>query len=125
MNYNDIRIGQEAFLSTTITKKDVEDFASLSGDYNSIHTKGDMPIVHGALLMSYISALIGTQLPGDGTIWSSFKISFISPCYINDTIALIGRVNTKNATWRSIDLHIDGIDSEGNTLFYATATVKC
>lgn len=48
-------------MSRVITKSDVEKFAVVSGDTNPIHFEGDNPIVHGALLISIISGIIGTK----------------------------------------------------------------
>ncbi|BET02459.1 MaoC like domain [Nesidiocoris tenuis] len=71
-----------------VTRDDVESFAKLSGDFNPIHFKDKKPIVHGALLNSFLSGVIGTKLPGPGTILSSQNFRYPNPCYAEDIIVI-------------------------------------
>ena len=88
------RISQSAFLTKTISENDVQQFARITGDNNPIHldelyaqkTRFEQRIVHGMLGASLISAVIGTQLPGEGTIYLSQSLRFTAPMYIGDTI---------------------------------------
>lgn len=87
-------IGQKASAKKTITDKDVQDFARISGDYNPVHldeeyaskTRFGRRIVHGILVSSLISKVIGTDLPGKGTIYLSQNLKFMKPVYIGDEI---------------------------------------
>jgi len=59
-------VSPQKFLSSyemtrTISKSDVQRFAELSGDTNPIHFEGESPIVHGALLLSIVSGILGTE----------------------------------------------------------------
>jgi len=106
MTYGEIIIGQEIEYVRDISVRDVMDFALLSGDTNSAHL-GSQNIVHGMLIMSYISMIIGTQLPGDGAIWASSDIKFIQPIFIGDTIAITATVKKKNDISKCIKIQID------------------
>ncbi|MCP4608388.1 MAG: MaoC family dehydratase [Planctomycetes bacterium] len=87
-------ISQSALLTKTISENDVQQFAWITGDNNPIHldelyaqkTRFGRRIVHGMLGASLISAVIGTQLPGDGTIYLNQSLQFTAPMYIGDTI---------------------------------------
>ncbi|MCS6817126.1 MAG: MaoC family dehydratase [Blastocatellia bacterium] len=91
---NDVHIGATASWSKTITSADVQAFAALSGDENPLHldeafarnTPFGRPIVHGMLVASLISTVLGRQLPGPGTIYLSQRLEFIRPVYPGDTI---------------------------------------
>lgn len=87
-------LGQTASFTKTVTEADVVLFAGVSGDLNPAHvdavsaSKGIFKerIAHGMLGASFISAVIGMQLPGPGTIYMSQDLKFVKPVYINDTI---------------------------------------
>lgn len=90
----ELEIGQKASFSKTISESDVYGFAGLSGDFNPAHVnqmeaeKGifGKRIAHGFLVGSLISAAIGMQLPGPGTIYMSQTMQFKRPVYFNDTV---------------------------------------
>lgn len=91
---NMLSVGQMSTFSKTISDYDVYSFAGITGDFNSVHVnevaakqsvfKGR--IAHGMLVGSYISAILGTLLPGDGTIYLEQDLKFLKPAYIGDTI---------------------------------------
>lgn len=90
----EIRVGQTASLTKTITEHDVQDFARLSLDINPIHlseeyardTRFGRRIAHGFLPAGLISAVLGTRLPGPGSIYLSQSLQFKAPVYYGDTI---------------------------------------
>lgn len=98
-----------------IKKEDVDLFIQLTGDDNPVHidTKAaqsvgfQSPIVHGMLCASFISTLIGTKLPGYGSVWLSQSLSFNEPVYIGDTLTISG-----TAISYSINTHISKIGIE-------------
>ena len=89
-----LEIGTSASLSKTITGDDITQFAQLVGDNNPVHLDDNYAkttifkkrIAHGMLCGGLISAVIGTQLPGPGTIYLSQTMKFVAPVYIGDTI---------------------------------------
>ncbi len=94
LNINELTVGQKASFSKTITETDVYLFAGVSGDINPAHVNEEYSkntffkgrIVHGMLSASLISAVIGMQLPGPGTIYSSQTLKFTAPVRFGDTI---------------------------------------
>jgi len=124
MKYEEIEIGQSARYTKWITPYELDKFITISGDNNSLHTKGEKPIVHGMLVCSFISTLIGKQLPGDGALWMSFDIKFIQPVYVWDKIVIIGHVYSKDDTNRSIKLLIDVFNENDDLYIASTAVVK-
>ncbi len=89
-----LEIGASASLSKTITDDDIVQFAQLIGDNNPVHLDDDFAkttifkkrIAHGMLCGGLISAVIGTKLPGPGTIYLHQTMKFVAPVYIEDTI---------------------------------------
>ncbi|MFY9619616.1 MAG: MaoC family dehydratase [Pyrinomonadaceae bacterium] len=86
--------GDTASVTKTITQDDIEKFAELSGDRNSIHldqnyakgTRFRGCIAHGMLTSSLISNVIGNELPGLGSIYLSQNLKFVAPVFPADTI---------------------------------------
>lgn len=91
---NELAIGQKKSFAKTITESDVYLFAGISGDVNPAHINEEYAketsfghrIAHGILSSGLISAVIGVQLPGPGTIYVSQSLNFLAPVYIGDTI---------------------------------------
>lgn len=89
-----LEVGQRASFSKTIAESDVYLFAGISGDFNPAHinqayaeqTAFKTRIAHGMLSASFISTILGTKLPGPGTIYLSQQLTFLAPVTIGDTI---------------------------------------
>lgn len=85
--FEDLRIGQGVSMVRTVTEADVIAFAAVSGDDNPVHldeafaagTPFKTRIAHGMLSASFISALLGTRLPGPGAIYLSQTLQFRRP----------------------------------------------
>jgi len=77
-----------AVISKYISESDVQQYCRISGDYNPIHTTGDNCIVHGTYLLGLVSALVGKELPGPGTVISSIEARFINPCMVNSKVTI-------------------------------------
>lgn len=100
-----INTGDSYTFQREITEKMVESFAELSCDYNPVHMDNEYclehgigsRIVHGMLVLSLVSTLIGMHLPGKGTVWLSQSFDFISPAGIGDVLTITGRVTEKNS----------------------------
>lgn len=97
----DIRIGQSAEMSRHVDDATVRAFAEVSGDFNPLHLDEDYArrtpfrgrIAHGALIASFLSGVLGNQLPGPGAIFVRMDIGFQRPVRIGDT--LIARATVK------------------------------
>lgn len=89
-----LKVGDTATLSKTITDKEIRQFADLIGDHNSVHlndefaqkTRFGRRIAHGMLSASLISTCIGTKMPGNGAFYLSQTFKFVAPVYPGDTV---------------------------------------
>lgn len=87
-------MGQRASISRVFTLKDVRIFAGVSGDRNALHldpgyaesTTYGKSIVHGMLTASLFSTLLGTRLPGNGTVLVGQMLKFLKPVYVSETV---------------------------------------
>jgi phosphate acetyltransferase len=92
--YDDLRLGQSASLTHILTEKDIALFAAMSGDVNPAHLDRDYAaldrfhgiIGHGLWTGALFSTLLGTQLPGAGTIYLAQDLSFLRPVRLGDTV---------------------------------------
>jgi acyl dehydratase len=93
-------VGETASLSMVLRSEDVESFAAVTGDANPVHLDADFAartrfgrrIGHGMWAGSLLSAVLGTRLPGPGTIYLSQELRFLAPVHIGDTITATVRV---------------------------------
>ena len=98
----DLSVGDMAERTLVISEADVLGFAAVSGDRNPVHldeayaetTPFRGRIVHGMLSAAYISALLGTELPGPGAIYLSQTLNFKRPVRIGDTLTVRVQVQT-------------------------------
>ena len=92
--FEDLSLGQSAQMAKIVTAADIEAFAEVSGDINPVHldeayartTPFQGRIAHGMLSGAYISAVIGTKLPGPGAIYLSQSLKFRRPVKIGDAV---------------------------------------
>jgi 3-hydroxybutyryl-CoA dehydratase len=93
-------VGDSRSFVKTVTDEDVRLFAQVSGDHNPIHlddgyaaqTRFKKRIAHGALLASYISNIIGNEIPGAGSIYLSSSLRFRAPTFVGDTVTTLATV---------------------------------
>ncbi|MGI1690289.1 MaoC family dehydratase [Thermoanaerobacter uzonensis] len=91
---NELKIGDKDYFEKTITETDVYLYAGITGDFNPAHinqvasekTMFKGRIAHGMLTAGLISAVLGTKLPGPGTIYLGQELKFTKPVRIGDTI---------------------------------------
>ena len=92
--FEDLHIGQSVSMVRTVTEADMIAFAAVSGDDNPVHldeafaagTPFKTRIAHGMLSASFISALLGTRLPGPGAIYLSQTLQFKRPVRLGATV---------------------------------------
>ncbi len=92
--FEDLQVGQEASLATTVKESDIAAFAEVSGDKNPVHLDASYAattmfkerIAHGMLSAAYISAVFGMKLPGPGSVYISQSLAFKAPVKIGDTV---------------------------------------
>jgi 3-hydroxybutyryl-CoA dehydratase len=94
LRLEDLSLGQSAEISHVVTDADIRTFAAVSGDNNPVHldeayaaaTPFKTRIAHGMLSAGYISAVLGTRLPGPGAIYISQTMNFKRPVRIGDEV---------------------------------------
>ena len=94
MFFEDLRVGQKASFGKTVTESDVVLFAAVTGDTNPMHLNAEYAkdtifgerIAHGMLAAGLITKVLGTQLPGPGTIYLSQSLKFRAPVRIGQTV---------------------------------------
>ena len=95
--YEDLQVGQSASMEKTVTDADVRAFGEATGDLNPLHLDEEYArrtifrgrVAHGALSIGFISAVVGTKLPGEGTIFLTAKTDFKAPVRIGDHVVTI------------------------------------
>ena len=94
MKFADLKVGQSAERTKMMTEALVNAYADLTGDFSPVHvdeaaaakTRFGTRIAHGMLSAGFLSAVIGMDLPGPGTIWVAQALQFKQPVKIGDTI---------------------------------------
>jgi len=92
----EIKIGTKFSKSTQVTEEMINGFAKYTGDNNPVHLDEEFAsktmfkkrIAHGFLVGSFISAILGNDFPGNGTIYLSQSMKFRAPVFINDKITV-------------------------------------
>ena len=90
----DIEMGMTRYIRKIITDRDIEQFAEISTDRNPVHLDEEYArdtifegrIAHGMLTAGLVSAVIGEQLPGHGTIYMSQNLKFLAPVRPGDLV---------------------------------------
>jgi 3-hydroxybutyryl-CoA dehydratase len=97
---DELKPGMTASIERTVIEKDVQLFGEATGDMNPVHFDEEYArktifrgrVAHGALSIGFISGLLGTKLPGDGSIFVSASIVFKLPVRIGDTVVTTATV---------------------------------
>jgi 3-hydroxybutyryl-CoA dehydratase len=126
-----LEVGQSAEFSKTISESDIYGFAGICGDLNPAHInqayaektffKGR--IAHGMLVGSLISAVIGMQLPGPGTIYMKQELSFLAPVTIGETVTARVEVSELFPEKNRVQLKTVCLNQEGKTVIDGQALV--
>jgi 3-oxoacyl-[acyl-carrier protein] reductase len=132
ISFAEIEPGAAVQITKTIVREDVEAFAKLSGDNNPLHLDQDFaqragfskPVVHGMLIGSYVSTLIGTKLPGAGALWTRQSFEWPAPVFEADTITVTLRVIHKSVGVRAVTLEVNAVNQHGTTVMKGEGTVK-
>lgn len=113
--FEDLTEGMSASFSRTVTESDIVLFAGVSGDMNPVHLDAEYAektvfkgrIAHGMLSAAFISTVLGTKLPGPGTVYLAQSLKFRAPVRIGDTVTATCEVvsldgDKKRATLRTV-----------------------
>lgn len=110
--FEDLHVGQTAGLAKTITEADILMYSAVSMDTNPVHMDEEVAsrsrfggrIAHGMLSAGLISAVLGTRLPGPGTVYMSQSLAFRAPVKIGATVRATVEVTDLNAAKKRVTL---------------------
>ena len=128
---DNLHIGQKAEFTETITESMIREFAKLSGDYNPHHideeyakkTKYEKRICHGMLLASLFSKLTAMYLPGQGSLYISQTLNFVSPAFIDDIVTASGEITKISSSTGIIRVKTEITNMNNNLLVSGEAKV--
>jgi acyl dehydratase len=129
--YDEIQVGDEASVTHTLSRRDIELFAIVSGDVNPAHldeqyAREDMfhrLVAHGMWVGALVSTVLGTRLPGPGTIYLRQDLQFRRPVGIGDTVQVTVTVREKHPEKHIVVLDCRGINQHGDTVITGSAEV--
>lgn len=132
MKIDDLFIGQSCEMSKTFTEQDVLTFSVLSLDTNPIHldekyaesTIFKRRIVHGFLSSSLISAIIGTKMPGPGSIYLHQEMNYKKPVFIGDLVKAVVTVTDINREKSIVYLQTNCYNSNNELTVEGKAVIK-
>ena len=131
LTMQEIQMGDSASFTKTITEADITLFAGYSGDFNPAHINAVEAeqsmfhgrIAHGMLSAGFISAVLGMQLPGPGTIYMGQELRFVKPVYIGDTVTATATVVERNEEKNRLKLETVVTNQKGEKVITGFATV--
>ncbi len=124
-----IAVGDTASLTRTFTEDDVRQFAELSGDYNPVHLDAEFAaasqfgqrIVHGILVTSLFSTLLGTELPGKGAIYMTQNSQFRAPVNLDEEVTATVEVLEINEKKPVVTLKTTATNATGKVVIQGEA----
>jgi 3-hydroxybutyryl-CoA dehydratase len=127
-----IKVGDTAEFSKTVSESDVYLYAGITGDLNPAHinetyakdTFFKTRIAHGMLTAGFISRILGMQLPGPGTIYMRQSLNFLAPVRFGDTITAFVEVIDVNAEKNRLRLKTTCTNQEGTVVLDGEAMVS-
>ncbi|WP_085316877.1 bifunctional enoyl-CoA hydratase/phosphate acetyltransferase [Derxia lacustris] len=130
--YDEIAVGDSATLVRTLTGDDIRVFAAMSGDVNPAHMDAEYAkasvfhevIAHGMWGAALISALLGTEFPGPGTIYAGQSLRFLRPVHIGDTVTVKLTAKTKTDHGHRIVFDCLCSNQNGEDIITGEAEVK-
>ncbi|HYG89873.1 MAG TPA: bifunctional enoyl-CoA hydratase/phosphate acetyltransferase, partial [Azospirillum sp.] len=131
VTFDEIRIGQSASLTRQLTLMDVELFATVSGNINPAHLDPKFAadgrfhkvIGHGMWSGSLISGVLGTHLPGAGTLYVGQKLQFLHPVGLGDVVTATITATEKRADKNLVVFDCVCVNQHGETVTAGTAEV--
>ena len=128
----ELKVGDSAKFSKTVSESDVYLFAGVTGDLNPAHVSEEFAkdtffktrIAHGMLSASFISTVIGTMLPGPGSVYMRQEASFLAPVKFGDTITAIVEVAEIIADKKRVRLKTYCINQEKTVVVDGEALVS-
>jgi 3-hydroxybutyryl-CoA dehydratase len=127
----ELNLGDFAESYKRIEDKDVVLFSEVSGDKNPVHldeeyastTRFKHRIAHGHLVSSLFSALLGTELPGEGSIYLGQDIRYLKPVYLNDEIRAVVKVVELDTTRNRVKLETNAYNQNNEMVISGMAEI--
>ncbi|MCR4673074.1 MAG: MaoC family dehydratase [Lachnospiraceae bacterium] len=131
MTINEMKIGDSASFTKTVSETDVYLYAGITGDLNPAHvneaaasqTMFKGRIAHGMLTAGFVSAVLGTMLPGPGTIYLGQELKFKKPVHFHDTITATCTVSEMLTEKNIVKLTTVCTNQDGEVVLDGVATV--
>ena len=131
MTIQEMKIGDHASVTKTVSETDVYLFAGITGDLNPAHTNEvaasktmfKTRIAHGMLGAGFISAVLGMYLPGPGTIYMGQELKFTKPVHIGDTVTANATVEEIILEKNRVILDTTVVNQDGEIVIQGKATV--
>ncbi|MEX0618127.1 MAG: SDR family oxidoreductase [Pseudohongiellaceae bacterium] len=125
-------VGHTETLTHRVSEAVIDRFEAFSGDNNPLHMNTEYArskgysdrVAHGVTSLAWLSALIGTRLPGYGALWRSLRVDWLQPVFAGDEVTLSARVEAVSAEHRMLTLAVSASNQAGITLLRATAEVS-
>ena len=129
--FDELKVGDSATIKRTVGREDIELFAVASGDFNPAHVDPAFAekdffghiIAHGMWTAAMVSAVLGTKLPGPGTIYLGQELRFQKPVFPGDTITATVTVTEKRADKRIVVFDTRCTNQNGEDVLSGLATV--
>lgn len=130
--FAEMNVGDSASLSKTVTESDISSFAGLTMDFNPVHVNAEYAkesifgerIAHGMLSAGFISAVLGTQLPGPNSIYLGQELKFLAPVKIGDTVTAKATIVEKREDKRILKLETVVLNQKGEKVVDGNAVIK-
>lgn len=131
LTYDELSVGQSARMLRTLTTNDIQAFAAVSGDTNPTHLDVEYAndtvfhgvVAHSMWVGSLISALLGTQFPGSGTVYLEQNLRFIQPVRVGDTLAVTVVITRKDDARQTVDLDCQVINQKAQVVLLGVARI--
>jgi len=130
--FDEMKVGDRASFTKTVSESDIMTYAGLSGDFNPVHINAEYAkesifkerIAHGMLSAGFISAVLGTQLPGPNSIYLGQELKFTAPVKIGDTVTATATIIEKREEKRILKLQTVVTNQNGEVVIDGVAMIK-
>ena len=132
MKFEEFTIGQEHRESHLVSQEEINSFAQLSGDKNPLHIDPEFakhsifgkPIAHGVFGLSLISAALGMNFPGFGTIYMGQDAKFFKPIFIGEKVEICLQVKEIKPEKKRMVISTQVIKENGEVAIEGEAKVQ-
>src|SRR5258705_4113503 len=130
--FDEISLGETFTIAREFTEQDVHQFAALSGDFSPLHVSPEYAqttefgkcVVHGMLVASLFSQLVGMHMPGTLALYLGQDVVFRSPILVGESVRAIARVTAKHEGTQTLLLGTEIRNAQDKVVVSGTARVK-